>query len=539
MLILLQSLAATELSLYGRNTLSQHPDWKLGKTLMARQLMGAVEAGSTRNVLARNRLHLDVWHGFQEVFLARPVKPEKLSCRIQIESGGIATVLYASESDRVEGLRLSRRSEISSAYVVRNREGRFLEKRPLSNLSLEGQPHQVTLLFETDGVEVLVDGTPQAKLPPPARGKMIVGFSGQAKKVTVDDVKIWENGNLVVDEDFRNDNFKELFLPVFLSFLVLSVILATVFRLRGLQGRRSALKLIMANISLLGLIIMLFAFDYALWSNFYPYQGLTPWGTKAKLSPAESFRRVLVDLAAPWDPVEPPISSQELEEILGYHPLDSQLEGVRVTSDKTYPFAFFEDSRLNRFPKNEDALRVLLVGTSQTWGAGAVDLENLLQVQLYRYLKDATQGKVIVYNISESGSRAPILLKRYKELAHLIRPRFAVINLSNNDKGNLDKLETSLQEFIDLIESSGGQVLLVEEPNSPQFQSKIEKGHDVVRKVGQRNQTAILPLHAQLRELDDTGRLWHDVVHLTSYGQDLAASHISEALTRMGKVAVP
>ena len=32
-----------------------------------------------------------------------------------------------------------------------------------------------------------------------------------------------------------------------------------------LTSWRSALKLIMANISLLGLIIMLFAFDYALW----------------------------------------------------------------------------------------------------------------------------------------------------------------------------------------------------------------------------------------------------------------------------------
>lgn len=534
LLILLQSLVATELALYGRNTLSQHPEWKLGKSFMARHLMGVIETESTRNILAQNKLHLDVWHGFHEVFWTRPVQPEKLSCRLQIEPGGIATILYAGNADRVEGLRLSRRDGAPSAYVVRNREGRFLEKEPLPDLSLEGESQQVTLLFKTDFVEVSVNGTSLTKLPAPPRQKLIVGFSGQAERVTVDDVRIWEAGKLVLDEDFRNSGFKNVFPPVFLVFLVLSTLLALVLRWRGSDNKRHALKLTMLNVSILGLLTMLFAFDYLLWSNLYPYQGLTPWGRKGHLSQAESLRLQLVDLIAPWNPEPSEISSKELEILLGYHAILSRGEGVRVTSEETYPFAFFEDAKLENFAGDEDALRVLLVGTSQSWGAGAVDLENLLQVQLYRHLKEATAGKVIVYNISESGSRARILLERYKGIAHQVQPQFAVLNLSNNDKGEPDNLESSLQEFIELVEKSGGRVLLVEEPNSPQFESKIEKGHRVMQKVAERNSTAVLPLHQELGDLDDTGRLWHDVVHLTSYGQELAASRMSEALIEMG-----
>jgi lysophospholipase L1-like esterase len=528
-LIALISLVATELGLYSRNTLQQHPDWQVGKTLLNRPPMGAEATGETRNLLHKNQLHLGVWHGYQELYFHKPLLPQQLSCSVRIGPDGALTILYAVDAKQAEGLRLSRRLDYPSAYLVRDRVGRFTDYRPLPDLQISDDWQQLTLDFQTKSVEVLMNGVKVATLPAPPREARVIAFSGEARDVVVDNVLLVEqSGEIAIREGFRNHGFLSLWPRLLLICLVLAAALVILMRRRGAGLRKAILRMAVMSLGVLGVLVLLLAFDYQIWSRLYPYEGYTPWGHKARFSSAELVRKNATRVLARWDHAAPVES--ELEHYMEFSGKQDLTTGVWVTNQSTYPFRYFEDNQLGEFLHGDKLeLRLLLLGTSQSYGSGAIDPESTLQVQLFDRLSSATQRDVLVFNASVAGSYSGALLRRFKKFSSEIKPDFVVINLSNNDYNRI-KFGESLLEIIEFTRELGGTPVLILEPNSPELPSDLQLKHDVMKDVAGRQNLVPVDLHNQLKDLENTGRLWHDIVHLSSYGQDLAAERIAQAV---------
>jgi lysophospholipase L1-like esterase len=182
---------------------------------------------------------------------------------------------------------------------------------------------------------------------------------------------------------------------------------------------------------------------------------------------------------------------------------------------------------------NSAAYRVLFIGSSQTLGAGARDLEDTFFVRVHRYLSAAISPKFRLesLNLAVSGYRAEDLLRDYKSRYRDFEPDLVVINLSFNDRGSPENFAAAMAEFLDLNGAAGIKTILLEEAHSPDTASPkgFFANHQVLRRLGQKYRVPVLPLHDFLGESTRLGNgpLWWDQVHLTSYGHEVTAAWLA------------
>ena len=103
-----------------------------------------------------------------------------------------------------------------------------------------------------------------------------------------------------------------------------------------------------------------------------------------------------------------------------------------------------------------------------------------------------------------------------------LEPDLLVINLGTN--GMNEELVTGLSGFLEINRSHHISTVIILEPNNSEIETTIKDKHQILRSLGAReNMQAYLsdPLVAQ------SGALWWDFVHLTSYGHALVAEWLS------------
>ena len=69
------------------------------------------------------------------------------------------------------------------------------------------------------------------------------------------------------------------------------------------------------------------------------------------------------------------------------------------------------------------------------------------------------------------------------------------------------------------------------EPNSIEAVNSIAHNHQALREIGVVADVEVLDMHGYLAEQIDRGWLWWDFVHLTSFGQELFAERLAEAIS--------
>jgi lysophospholipase L1-like esterase len=175
-----------------------------------------------------------------------------------------------------------------------------------------------------------------------------------------------------------------------------------------------------------------------------------------------------------------------------------------------------------------DAERILLVGTSQTWGAGALRDDQTLARRLGQELSESYPAAVIAAAIP--GSNAAELFAHYRDEWIEWGPDLVVINLSSNDRDNPD-FGADIRAFIELNAERGIATLLIAEPNSLEAVHSLAHNHVVLRELAAATGVDVLDMHEYLADQLDRGWLWWDFVHLTSFGQDLFARRLAEAIT--------
>jgi len=169
--------------------------------------------------------------------------------------------------------------------------------------------------------------------------------------------------------------------------------------------------------------------------------------------------------------------------------------------------------------------RILFVGSSQTWGAGARHQEDAFVARICSLL-DKDGGRHECINSGICGEWAPSLVGLYEKEWSRFRPQLVVVNLGNND-GDPQAFGEALEELARFNRQRGIAMLFVMEANSTESDTtSLERKHGIMREVAARHQIRVADLHHYLAEHRDDGFLWWDFVHLTSFGHSLAAGYL-------------
>ncbi len=468
-----------------RRTLATNGHWISTKTTLERSLMGARGFVEGPQALAGGRLDLGAWHGYQEVQWHEPMQLERLEIDFYLPPASHLSVLFGcTPEEGCAGFRLSNIRRLPSLFFVADAEGRFLDRQPLSLELARRRWRRASVELADGSARLSLDGLQVALIDVERRAGRF-GFRGAERGALVDNVEAIEARGRRVEEDFEaaaGPPYLLAVLPAALALLGLAAFAALVASGR-LAPQRAALTLATLSLTLAALAGLSWAFSR--WrGGRYPA-------------------------------VDPALAAAE--------------EGGRA--------ATIEETRRRireRYaePPAPGTTRVLVVGSSQTWGAGARRAEETWVRRLEGELQARVgpQRRVECIEAAIPAARAahlaPLLEGDWLPLA----PHIVVINLASNDRSR-ETFRRALDAMAAAVRAAGARLLLVQEANAPEAaDAGLRVRHAAMAEVAARHGVPVLDMHGHLLALADQGFLWWDEVHLTSFGQRLLAARVAEAL---------
>jgi lysophospholipase L1-like esterase len=288
-------------------------------------------------------------------------------------------------------------------------------------------------------------------------------------------------------------------------------------------------------------LITAFAFDHGFWSSRYAYgfAGFTPDGGRpAHLAVlVEHLRsRVFATGSGPirtrtWDAAPRPVPA--LRRAI------SSWDGSYQLPERTLRFKdrfaltpdFLTDEEILRLPVEvAGGRRIAFFGTSQTRGQGAETVADTFVARVHARLAAALGDLPLeTYNLAVPGSQSGPLLALYRRSWRNIRPDLLVVNLSNNDS-DPEVLVENLRALTAEVRRDGGRIVFVLEANTTERDLEWHLHlHEAVAGLGKELNVPVWDLHGYLASdgVFDSGRLWWDNVHMTSYGQSLVADWLA------------
>jgi acyl-CoA thioesterase-1 len=452
------------------NTLQRNGRWGSAKADLDRGVVGAVSYMITRPALAGDRLHLDAWHGFQEVYVRAPLVPREVRFAMRLEEGAYLAVVYRRVPNGAAGVLLSRDPVFPSQAYAATADGEFTHTRPLSSAMLGPGWHRVSLTLAGGRVALVVDGVTWVSGFEWDGEPEGLAFRGGLLPAEVDDVEVVDGG-----EGFRDDfsNRRGLAGYVVAIFATLSAAGLALLR-RGAPADVACLALAIAAGAA-------WAVDRRYLSVRYPTAPPDFTGFKSNM---ESEDQILDRLAARYGQRKP-------------HPR-----------------------------------RVLLIGTSQTWGAGASHTQDTFADRLQAAL-DASAQPVEIVNAGISGETAAPLARLLRERWIEFSPDLVVVNLGSNDMEE-HVFEAALEDVAALDQARGAATLFVMEANTAERDNEaLVRRHGVMRRVSDAHGVPAVDMHHALAAERARGFLWWDFVHPTSFGHRLIAERLIDPVREL------
>ncbi len=482
-------LVATELVLAQGHTLAANGRWVVTKMDLERAVPGATAAFLTRPALARHRLNLGVWHAFQEVVQVEPWDPDRVGYSVSLsDEEYVAMTLRAGVRAQPEaplvGLRVSRHPDFPSMCLRGDASGRFAERAPLPPRELAAGWHRLDVERTRDGLAVSIDGAPWGRCSMALPGPVHMGFrTGRGKRAAVDDIVLSRHGEVLSQEGFRPAGWRRVAVGVGagtgLSIALLA--LASTW-LGGASGRETRLRLLTAVGTVLAIATLVCAVDHFVLSRRHP-------------------------------------------ERVDFRHFESRIATEQDVLDRI-------DAR-SREPLAPDARRILFLGSSQTWGAGArLDADRwTARVAAALRRSGPDHGSELDLDVIEAGvpgSHSGRLVELFLERWIGLDPEVVVVLLANNDHDPA-VLTANLSRLVEASRRAGIRVLFLLEPNTiegAKSLAKLRRRHDAMRALGEELAVPVIDLQAWLSARHDQGFLWWDRVHLTSFGQELFAEGV-------------
>ena len=541
---------------YSRNVLLTNGQWVSSKLLMQMYVMGSEQFMTTRNALFRNRLHLGEWHGFNEVSLKEPVEPAAIEYRFRLSPGAYLYFIFNRSASGHYGIRLSRNAKFPSMFYQADRLNKFVSRTALdlTPSRLNDGWHNLVLSFGSGEVIANLDGAALSSMPVNSEGPQIIGLRGGFLPADVDSVRITgKDGRTILDDSFSNRRhyWTTLAAVAVVSLLVIGLTTVPLLRRHSpYEFKLGVFRCLMGLGVAIMVLSLLFAFDYFFWSSRYLYKDYLPGGAHAFAVNVqiEALRQKLFLYpkgvnAFPLD--------KELSAAITRWDGDHRLDGgrfhrgkpiifreiVRYTREHPMVPEFLDEGQVRGLPpKSDRTIRVAFLGTSQTWGSGAERISETFVARCHRLLAQALGDiSVETYNFSISGSNSTELLTKYAELWRFSGPDLLVINLSTND-GKSHTLTANLRTLAHLARAAGGRVVFLLEPNAAEVDHRgLQEKHSAIQRLGQELHVPVWNLdgHMSSDPVYDSGIMWWDKVHLTSYGHGVVAEWLAPQMLAM------
>ena len=524
---------------YSRNILLINGHWINSKRLMQMYVMGSEQFMTTRNALYRDQLHLGEWHGFNEVNLKELVEPAAIEYRFRLSPGAYLYFIFNRSASGHYGIRLSRNVKFPSMFYQADRLNKFVSRTALdlTPSRLSDSWHNLVLSFGSGQVTANLDGAALSSMPVKSEGPQIIGLRGGFLPADVDSVRITgKDGRTILNDSFTNRRHYRAVLAAVAVISLLAVGLATIpllWRHPPNEFKLGVFRCLMGLGVAVMILSLLFGFDYFFWSSRYVYNVYSPGGAHAFAATMqiEVLRRKL--FLYPKDVSAFP-SDKELREAItrwdGGKPIIFS-DIARYTREHPMVPEFLGDGQVRGLPpKSDRTIRVAFLGTSQTYGSGAERISETFVARCHRLLAQALgDTSVETYNFSISGSDSTELLSKYTESWRFARPDLLLINLSTND-AKIDTLTANLRTLAQQAHAAGGRVVFLLEPNAAEANHRgLREKHSAIQRLGQELRVPVWSLDGYMSSdpVYDSGMMWWDMVHLTSYGHVVVAEWLA------------
>ena len=535
----------TQFIQYSRNVLLTNGQWVSSKLLLQMYVMGSEQFMTTRNALFRDQLHLGEWHGFNEVSLKELVEPAAIEYRFRLSPGAYLYFIFNRGPSGHYGIRLSRNAKFPSMFYQADRLNKFVSRTvlDLTPSRLNDGWHNLVLSFGSGQVTANLDGAALSSMPVKSEGPQVIGLRGGSLPADLDSVRITgTDGRTILDDSFSNRRHYWTILAAVAvsSFVVIGI--TTIPLLRRHSPNEFKLGVFQCLMGL-GVAIMVlslfFGFDYFFWSSRYPYKDYLPGGAHAYAVTVqfEALRKKL--FLYPKDVNAFPLDEEVRESITrwnGGKPIIFR-DIMRYTRERPIVPEFLDDGQMRGLPpKSDRTIRVAFLGTSQTWGSGAERISETFVARCHGLLAQALGDiSVETYNFSISGVSSTELLGKYAESWRFSQPDLLVINLSNNDR-RPDTLTANLRTLAHQTRAADGRVVFLLEPNAAEVEHRgLQEKHSAIQRLGQELRVPVWSLDKYMSSdpVYDSGMMWWDKVHLTSYGHGVVAEWLAPQMLAM------
>ena len=478
------------------NTLHRNGNWYNTKLLLEKRLAGTGAFMVTGTALTKDRLDLGAWCGFQEVVYKEPLPVRQVQFEAALPDDKSYLVFYFSRSESGSaGIRISRSPQFPSVVFDTDALGKFESRRPLDITCSDGAWHKYTVTFDRqrERVGIGVDGAEISELDYAPPDKQSVGFRNGHFSALIDNVAIaTPSSTATIQDTFELRRTFPVHVPIVAVLLGLDVLVFVLASWKTKSFVRGSFALILANLVLL---FSAFVFQQSLYHILSARYASSNEGTIARL------------------------------EILGY--------------DDQVPEGQFGIDEINAKydPQSLRPIRILFMGGSQTWGAGAATEAQTFVAQIgARLLEEGYACDCI--NAGINGATSLDQRNLYEREWMKFQPDLAVLNFGTNDK-SVEELAENVRYLLGINHRLGIQSIVVLEPIAIEqpasdpctgSQDGVLQGskHDSMRKVAAEFGVLVVDMlhHLAQPELYDSGFLWADDMHLSPYGQQLFADRL-------------
>lgn len=528
--VILSSLLALVISqfvLYSQNTLLLNDQWIVEKRMMAMGLIGADEFLIERNSLAQNHLELTAHYGHHEVRLKRLIRPNEIKLKARIDPSSMLDIKLKSPIQTYL-FRISRDFNYPSAVIQIDHNGRFHDQQIIEAQAISFKTwNSLHLKFSKQTIEFWFNEQKLISIKDELQPPIALSFKAELLRTFIDDLIITESDTVFTENFSNSNNALPLFAYTFTIILSLLLLGELILLVRKQKDETTLFAPSMALLTLIVLISSFYLYDFYYWSNIsFGHQSKLLHGEKSAglIEQADRLRFEALKSYYGWTGGKLPGH----DEINSSYPTERIWEGPIFCRDSLPCSVSMPTASSDRTRK-----KILLVGTSQSIGAGAKELDQTFFVKTHQMIRNMHNNSLPLdsLNISVSGFRSPALLDLYQEKFSSFTPDVAIFNLSFNDQDGI-LFEEKLGTFISLFSSKKTKCVLIQEPTY--YDSPHLERHKILEKLAAKHSCYLLKLHhyMQSKEVQNTGHLWWDFVHLSSTGQDIVAQWLAPQLDK-------
>ncbi len=491
------------------NTLENNGKWVSTKYFLKKGVIAGNAYFTEVQTLKDNRLHLESWHGYNEVFTKESYNFSEVSFDAIFSKDSYLYFEFNTHEDEVPAIRISANTLFPTAIITMKKSGEFTLIDYFNSPILLNKKTRVKIQYipEHSVIKLYINDRVTKEFPIGEQFYSPIGFRGGLQAVAVSNVAILDkDGRSVFTENFTYAN--SFLFPRYILFSIFIVFVSILLRRYFCKyTKRRTISLCAFQVITLSLLMILYFMINTFIVGKYP-----------NTDGIFSFY---------WSKKEADIKRKNVD---------------------------FVSNAIQSLPR-KTIYRIVFIGSSQTWGAGATEEDKTIVSTVCRLLNSdpslvslrtvdssmptvetsmvKRKENIECINTAISGVDSTELLKRYKlALADHLDPDMLVINLSNNDRNQPDEFALNLQKFKEASHANT-KIVFVQEANSAESSKDVIKNHSIMKNIGDSLNISVIDLHNFLLTQNAKGILWWDFVHLTDFGHEVAGKYLTTKIKDM------